>query len=212
METIFITGSTGYLGTRLIAKLLEEGYCIKALCRKGAAYKLPPGCEIITGDALLADSYKDAIAPASVFIHLVGVGHPSPRKQKEFQQIDLVSVQQAVLACKNSGITHFIYLSVAQYPTRMMRIYQLIRKEGEKILIEEGIPSSFMRPWYVLGPGHWWPVILMPVYLLMKLFTPAAFTQLQIVTIRQMINALIYAVKNPPDGCVWYEVKDIKKF
>ncbi|MEP7109542.1 MAG: NAD(P)H-binding protein [Ferruginibacter sp.] len=59
MENIFITGSSGYIGTRLIKALLKEGnFPIQALVRKGSEKKLPPGCEIIIGDALDSGSYK----------------------------------------------------------------------------------------------------------------------------------------------------------
>ena len=53
MQTIFITGGTGYIGTRLIKALLKEGdYHIKALARKGSEQKLPAGCEVVEGNAL----------------------------------------------------------------------------------------------------------------------------------------------------------------
>ena len=120
MQTVFITGGTGYIGTRLIKALLAtESYHIKTLTRKGSENKLPAGCEIIYGDALHAETYTSSIAPATVFVHLIGVPHPSPAKSAQFKKIDLVSVQQAAKAAATAGIKHFIYLSVAMYPTKI---------------------------------------------------------------------------------------------
>ena len=211
---IFITGGTGYIGSRLIKALVKNGnYQISALVRNGSQRKLPAGCNAIIGDALNAGTYIHSIKPATTFIHLVGVAHPSPAKKEQFYKIDLVSAQQAAIAAKAAGIEHFIYLSIAQYPTSIMKDYQEVRAEGEKLLLNTGIKSSFIRPWYVLGPGHWWPLLLKPFYLLAKLF-PALkekAEKLDTVTIQQMIQTLQSAIEYPPlQGCVYYEVRDIK--
>ncbi len=213
MQNIFITGGTGYIGSRLIKSLQKQGgFRIKALIRKGSEHKAPACCEIVSGNALEAISYQQHIERGSSFIHLVGVAHPSPSKKEAFKQIDLVSVQQAVKAAKYAGVNHFIYLSVSQYPSGIMRDYQLVRAEGETLLKESGIISTFIRPWYVLGPGHRWPVLLMPLYGIAKLF-PSAREKAEkhgLVTINQMIETLVYSVQNPPAANDVYEVEDIK--
>ena len=108
-QNIFITGSTGYIGSRLIKALLTENdYYIKALVRKGSENKISQGCEIVFGNALDAATYKDKIDRGCIFIHLIGVSHPSPRKKEAFKQIDLVSIQQAVKASVSAGVQHFI--------------------------------------------------------------------------------------------------------
>ena len=213
MQTLFITGGTGYIGTRLIKALLATGsYHIKTLIRKGSENKLPAECEIIYGDALDAETYTGSIAPATVFVHLIGVPHPSPAKAVQFKKIDLVSVQQAAKAAATAGIKHFIYLSVAMYPTKIMKDYQEVRAEGESILLQQNFVSSFVRPWYVLGPGHWWPLLLKPFYWLAK-FIPSkreAAKQLSTVTIKQIIKTLSFAIKNQPPGNAVYDVSKIK--
>lgn len=215
MQTIFITGGTGYIGSRLIKTLLRNGdYQVNALVRNGSQHKLPAGCNVIIGDALNADTYVHAIKPATIFIHLIGVAHPSPAKKEQFYKIDLVSAQQAAIAAKATGIEHFIYLSVAQHPTSIMKDYQEVRAQGEKLLLNTGIKSSFIRPWYVLGPGHWWPLVLKPFYLLAKLFPSLKekAEKLDTVTINQMIQTLQYAITHPPANNISvYDVQDIKR-
>ena len=154
MQRIFITGGTGYMGTRLIKALQNGEYHIRALARKGSENKLPPGCEMIVGNALDASSYQNKIEPSSTFIHLIGVAHPSPSKKEQFKAIDLVSIQEAAKAAVYAHAAHFIYLSVSQYPTKIMKDFQQVRAAGEELLLQTGLKTSFIRPWYVLGPGH----------------------------------------------------------
>jgi nucleoside-diphosphate-sugar epimerase len=213
MQTVFITGGTGYMGTRLINALLQDGnFHIKALVRKGSENKLPGDCEIVFGNALDAITYQNNISPASIFVHLIGVTHPSPAKKEQFKKIDLVSVQQAAIAASGAGIKHFVYLSVAMYPTSIMKDFQQARAQGESILLQQHFVCSFIRPWYVLGPGHWWPVLLKPFYLLAKLIPSKreAAKQLDTVSINQMIKTLVHAVKDQPVSTVVYDVADIK--
>jgi len=213
MQNVFITGGTGYIGSRLIKALQRDGnFCIKALARRSSAGKLPEGCDVVIGDALDAATYKEGIATGSVFIHLVGVAHPSPSKKEQFREIDLVSIREAANAAMEKEVSHFIYLSVSMYPANIMKAYQEVRSEGEHMLLDSGLATSFIRPWYVLGPGHWWPVLLKPFYWMAKLIPSKreAAAQLDTVTIKQMIHTLVHAVKNQPMGNTIYDVQKIK--
>ena len=213
-ESIFITGGTGYIGKRLIKTLIaEKRYTIHALVRIGGKKKLPSGCEIVLGDALDAETYKKLIPQNCTFIHLVGVSHPSPAKKNQFKKVDLVSVEEAVKAATYSNTRHFIYLSVSQFPSSIMHKYQQTRRQGEKLLKASGIPCTFLRPWYVLGPGHWWPIIFQPLFFVGKMIKVFRKTieQREFITIRQMIAALKIAIKNAPMFAMAMEIEDMKR-
>ena len=193
---VFITGATGYIGSHLIPELLGRGHRVRAVVRNPA--KLVGG-EPVIGNALDATTYD--LGDADTLIHLVGVAHPSPSKKAEFRSIDLVSIQQALIAVKRSNVRHIIYLSVAQ-PAPAMTDYVAIRAEGERLIRDTGIPATFVRPWYVLGPGHRWPYLLLPVYWIWGLFPSQRETarRLHPVKLREVIRAIADAVDNPPDG------------
>jgi uncharacterized protein YbjT (DUF2867 family) len=208
---VFVTGGTGYIGTRLIPELVRRGHGIRALVRAGSQHRLPSGAEGLIGDALEAESFGQAIRPSDTFVHLVGVPHPSPAKAAEFRTVDLVSIEAAVTAACNASIRHFIYLSVAQ-PAPVMKTFQAVRARGETLIRNSGMNATFVRPWYVLGPGHRWPLPLVPFYWLAKRLPPlrASARRLGFVTIDQMINALIWSVENPAQGIRVFDVPNIR--
>jgi uncharacterized protein YbjT (DUF2867 family) len=195
---IFIAGGTGYIGTALIPVLLERGHRVRALVRPGSKAKLPAECEVVSGNALDANSYRQLIRPSDTFIHLVGVPHPSPAKAAEFRDIDLVSAREAINACAELGMRHFIYLSVAQ-PAPMMKDYITVRAECEQMLKDRHLNATVVRPWYVLGPGHRWPYLLLPFYKVCEWlpFTRAVALRLGLVTLDQLVLALVGAVESP---------------
>src|ERR1700758_5428263 len=195
---VFIAGGTGYVGQRLISRLLNRGHEVRALVRAGSEKKLPAGCIAITGNALNGDTYADQIAPADTFVQLVGVAHPSPAKAAEFRSIDLPAGLGAINAAKKACIRHFVYVSVA-HPAPMMHAYIAVRAECEAAIATTGLNATILRPWYVLGPGHRWPYLLLPFYKAAELIpaTREAARRLGLVTLEQMICALTEAVENP---------------
>ena len=208
---VFISGGTGYMGQRLIPRLLARGHEVRALVRPGSENKLPQGCTPVVGNALDGESYVNQISPADTFVQLVGVAHPSPAKGAEFRQIDLPAGLGAVHAAKSSGIRHFIYVSVA-HPAPMMHAYIAVRMECEAAIASAGLNATILRPWYVLGPGHRWPHLLVPLYKLAGLLPQMRDGALRmgLVTLDQMLNALTYAVENPVLGTRVVPVPEIR--
>ncbi len=191
--------------------MIERGHEVKALVRKGSGHKALAGCSIVAGNALDRSTFAQSVRPADTFIQLVGVAHPGPSKAKQFREIDLVSVRESVIAAKEAGVAHFIYLSVTQ-PANFMRAYVEVRAEGERLIRESGMNATLVRPWYVLGPGHRWPYQLLPAYLVIERIpaTREKATHYGLVTLQQMVNVLIQAVENPPLGVKIVEVKGIR--
>jgi uncharacterized protein YbjT (DUF2867 family) len=213
MAHVFVTGATGYLGRSLIAELLARGHRVRGLVRPGSESRLPAGCEAVAGDALDAGSYNAAIAPADTFVHLVGVSHPSPSKAEQFRTIDLASAKIAAVAARAAGVNHFIYVSVAQ-PAPVMHAYIAARMAAEQAIRDTGLNATILRPWYVLGPGHRWPYLLLPVFRLLALLPATRETARRIgfVTLAEMTACLCRAVETPASAVRVLTVAEIREF
>jgi uncharacterized protein YbjT (DUF2867 family) len=200
-RNVLITGATGYMGSRLTTSLIVRGHRVSGIAREASARKLPPGCEPIFANVLDAETWKRRLHPGHTIVHLVGTPHPSPAKAREFVEIDLRSVKEAVAAACFAGVRHFVYVSVA-HPAPAMRAYIEVRSQCEAIIRDAGLAATILRPWYVLGPGHRWPIALIPFYKLAELIPASADTarRLGLVRIDDMLAALVDAVEHPsPD-------------
>jgi uncharacterized protein YbjT (DUF2867 family) len=158
---VLVTGGTGFIGTRLVAALAARGHSVRALVRPGSAHRLPEHVVTVAGNALNAASVTSVAEPTDTLVHLVGTPHPNPSKAEEFRRVDVESIRASVAAAKERHIAHLVYVSVA-HPAPAMRAYVAARVEGEAAIAEAGLTATILRPWYVLGPGHWWPVVLIP--------------------------------------------------
>ncbi len=199
MKQVIVAGGTGYVGRPLVEKLCLQGYRVSAIARPASVSKLPPGCNVITGDVLDSRSYRDQIPSGSTFVHMVGAPHPAPWKGAAFRSIDLVSLEQSIAAAKQAAVLHFIFVSVA-HPAPVMKSYIEVRSRCEEIIRESRLNATILRPWYILGPGHRWPYLLIPFYKLFEAIPSKRETavRLGLVTRAQMVEALAAAVASAP--------------
>ncbi len=211
MAQVLITGGTGYMGQRLIPRLLERGHRVRAVVRPGSEKKLCAGCDPVPGDALAGKSYAGAAAGCDTLVHLVGTPHPAPWKAGQFRAVDRVSALEAIRVARERGIGNFVYLSVA-HPAPTMHAYIAVRRECEDAIREAGLNAHILRPWYVLGPGHLWPYALLPFYKVAENIptTREGALRLGLVTLEQMVNALAWAVDHPGHGVRVIGVPEIR--
>lgn len=183
-----------------------------ALVRPGSEGKLPLGCASVAGSALDAATFATHVAPADTLVHLVGTPHPAPWKGAQFEAVDWASIRASVAAAREAGVAHLVYLSVA-HPAAPMRAYWQVRERGERLIAGTGLRATFLRPWYVLGPGHRWPYALILLYALLERLpkTRESARLLGLVTLPQMIAALVAAVESPPQGRQVVEVPEIRR-
>lgn len=208
---VFITGVTGYLGRALSGELVGRGHDVIGLCRSSSRARVPAGVTPVIGDPLDADSYSDALRTNHVVVHLVGTPRPAPWKGAAFERVDLESVRQLARAVARQPVAHIVYVSVA-HPAPVMHAYTNARMRAESILHATEIPLTVLRPWYIIGPGHRWPMALIPLYRLAEHFpgTRDGALRLGLVTLTQMVAALVAAVEHAGNSSRILDVSQIR--
>jgi len=210
---VFITGSTGYMGSRLVPALRARGHRVYTIVRPGSEAKAPSGAISVVGDVLSRDSIASAMPRNGVVVHLVGTPHPSPAKAAQFEALDFPAARECIAAAEVAGARRFVYVSVA-HPAPVMQSYIDVRVRVEELLRESPLPCTVLRPWYVLGPGHRWPYFLIPVYWLLRAVpkTRDGARRLGLVTIRQMIAALVDAVETADEESRALGVEELRRY
>lgn len=201
------------MGRALSARLTARGHRVRVLVRRGSERKVAAGAEAVEGDALQAATFTHALTSSDTLVHLTGVAHPAPWKEQQFRAIDFASLKASAAAASAAGVRRFLYVSVA-HPAPVMKAYIQVRTECEAILAKAGSAATILRPWYVLGPGHRWPVALKPIYALLEAIpqTRDSARRLGLVSLEQMVRALVWAVENPagPGECKILDVPGIR--
>ena len=76
-----------------------------------------------------------------------------------------------------------------------------------------GMNATFIRPWYVLGPGHRWAYALVPFYWICERLpgTRDSARRLGLISLGQMLNALVWSVENPATGIRILDVMELRR-
>ena len=102
---ILVTGSTGFIGRRVIAQLLKHGHSVKALVRNRSRIPSDWGkknIDIIYGDIMDVDSVHLACKNVDSIIHLVAVVRE--KGPVTFKQINYLGTKNVINAAKIEGV------------------------------------------------------------------------------------------------------------
>lgn len=146
---IVVIGSTGYLGSRLIPRLVERGHTVTAVVRPGSRAIAAQGCRVVQADPLDKASLTPHLHAGDTVVQLVGVPKPAPWKGPQFRAVDLVAGRASIDAAQAAGVDHFVYVSVA-HPAPIMKDYIAVRRECEDRL---RLPACVRQS---SGPGISW--------------------------------------------------------
>ncbi|HMK66085.1 MAG TPA: SDR family oxidoreductase [Thermodesulfobacteriota bacterium] len=155
-KPILVTGATGYVGGRLVPKLLESGYRVRALGRsasklKGRPWGHHPLVELAAGDVLDKDSLLKALEGCWAAFYLVHSMNAAP---KTYSDADRLGAQNMVEAAAQAGLNRIIYLGgLGGQNEADLSDHLRSRHEVARILQSGSVPTTFLRAAMILGAG-----------------------------------------------------------
>jgi uncharacterized protein YbjT (DUF2867 family) len=149
---VLVTGATGYIGGRLVPRLLDLGYHVSVLVRdpdrlKGRTWA--QAVEIIQGDVLKSAtliSAMDGVQAAYYLIHNMA-------GNTDFHERDLIAARNFGQASKTAGVEQIIYLGGLGDPQANLSKHLSSRQETGKVLAEAGVPVTEFRAAIIVGSG-----------------------------------------------------------
>ncbi len=195
---VLVTGATGYVGGRLVPRLLDAGYRVRCLVRDPArlqGFSWYNRVEVVTGDALDEASLEAALKGVSAAYYLIH-GLKGGRLNADR---DLKAAHNFAAAAENQGVQRLIYLGELVDPSAQLSPYLRSRHETGYILRQSRIPVTEFRAGMIVGAGS--ALFEMIRYLAERepiLICPAwFFSEAQPIAIRNMLDYLVSALKVP---------------
>lgn len=149
---ILVTGATGYIGGRLVPRLLSEGYDVRILVRDATRVQNYPWAhqvEVVQGDALDEAALTEAMrgmGTAYYLIHGMKGSKPDVRR-------DLKAAANFASAAEESGVQRIIYLGELATGEEKCTPYLESRHQTGRILREGKVPVTEFRAGMVIGSG-----------------------------------------------------------
>jgi uncharacterized protein YbjT (DUF2867 family) len=149
---ILVTGATGYIGGRLVPRLLDAGHQVRVMVRNPDRLADVPWSgrvEIVRGDLTRAEDVDAAAAGMEVLYYLVHAMAAGP----DFEKVEEVSARNAAAAAKKARLRRIVYLGGLHPDTGTLSPHLRSRALVGKILLGSGVPTAALQAGTVIGSG-----------------------------------------------------------
>ncbi len=154
-QRVLVTGATGYIGGRIVPRLLDRGYRVRCLVRSpekldGRRWRDHPLLEVIQGDVSDDSSLDEACADCEAAYYLI---HSMESAGSSYAERDRELAQSFSNGAKRSGIKHIVYLGGLGEMGPGLSEHLRSRREVEMVLRENGMPVTGFRAAMIIGSG-----------------------------------------------------------
>jgi nucleoside-diphosphate-sugar epimerase len=173
-ETAFVTGGSGFIGGRLIERLLAEGWSVRALARSERSSEAVSsrGAEPVRGDISDVDAIREGAHGCAYAFHAAAhVGDWGPKS--DFVRDNVVGTRNALAGTAAAGVRRFVHVGTEaallagqplvnadeSLPLRpdSPSLYPSTKALAEQAVRQANRPGEFetvvVRPRFVWGPG-----------------------------------------------------------
>jgi uncharacterized protein YbjT (DUF2867 family) len=195
---VLITGATGYVGGRLVPRLLAGGHTVRCMVRDPARLQGRPWLRdvaITQGDVQDEASLDAALAGIEVayyLVHSLGGGH-------DFENRDRRAARLFGRVARSAGVARIVYLGALGDPSTDLSEHLRSRQQTGDALREAGVPVTEFRAAVIVGAGSLSfemiryltervPIMICPSWV---------YTRIQPIAIRNVIDYLAAALDAP---------------
>jgi len=171
-KKVFITGGTGFIGSRLITKLLERGFNIRTLKRNITA-EPQPNLQYIAGDITDIESLHSGMSGCSYVFHLAAYAKNWAADPQTYTRVNIDGTKNVFAVARELNIERIVWTSTIvtlgytppgivgneQMPrqsehcfTEYERTKTVMEREATQ-WIKDGLPLVIVNPTRVFGPG-----------------------------------------------------------
>jgi uncharacterized protein YbjT (DUF2867 family) len=194
---VLVTGATGYIGGRLVPRLLAKGHSVRCLARdpqrlQGRPW---PGVEIVSGDMGEPESLPFALEDIDVAYYLVH----SMAGGRSFRERDAKMARTFGEAARCAGVKRIVYLGGLGDPGELHSKHLISRQEVGSNLAQAGVPVVEFRAAVIVGSGSAsFEMIRHLTDRLPMMFAPRwVQTRCQPIGIRSVLDYLVEALEHP---------------
>ena len=150
-RTVLVTGSSGYVGRRLVARLAERGTQVRALVHR-SRLDLPDGVEAVEGDITDASSLAGACEGVDAVVNLASITADRKPPHGGYDRVNAEGPAALAAAARTAGVRRLVHLAGIDTTTGEPGPYLAGRRRGDAAVLASGIESvAILRPSIMFG-------------------------------------------------------------
>ncbi len=200
-KTVFVTGASGYIGGRLVPRLLDAGYRVRCLARspkklESRAWASSPHVQIVTGDVEDTEALTESMRGCGAAYYLV---HSMLTSGEEYAEQDRRLATGFASAAAAAGIERILYLGGLGETGQGLSEHLASRREVEQALASTAVSVTVFRAAMIIGSGSAsFEILRYLVERLPVMVTPRwVRTENQPIAVRNVLHYLIAALEVP---------------
>ncbi|MYC62203.1 MAG: SDR family oxidoreductase [Caldilineaceae bacterium SB0661_bin_34] len=206
-ERILVTGATGYIGGRLVPRLLQEEYRVRVLVRSRVRVLSRPWSdqvEILTGDIFDPQTLAKVLAGVDSAYYLIH----SMSRGSNFHNLDLEAARAFGQEAQKAGVNRIIYLGGLGDPEGNLSQHLRSRQETGQALREGGVPVTEFRAAVIVGSGSIsFEMIRYLVERLPVMICPRwIYSRIQPIAVQDVLEYLVGALDTPASRGLTIEI------
>ncbi len=211
--SICILGGTGFVGTRLVSRLIRAGHRVTVLTRNREAHKhllVLPGLSLLNCDVYDAGVLSEYFRGQDVVVNLVGILNERWFGGDGFRRAHTELTRGVLQACRSANVTRLLQLSSLKADPAAPSYYLSSKGEAEQIIREQAgdVDWTIFKPSVMFGPGdsflNRFAKLLAALPLVFPLARPHA--RFQPVFVDDVIEALVRALNGGVTSRQTYEL------
>jgi len=148
---VAITGGSGFVGSHLVAQLLESGHEIRVIGRGARPVALPKGLAVTFGDVVTGQGLEDAFRDADAVVNLVAIIRA--KGVQTFTSVNSQGTANVVQAAQRAGVRRLVQLSAIGAGPDPTFPYLFSKWQGEQWVQGSGLEWVILRSSVIFGPG-----------------------------------------------------------
>jgi uncharacterized protein YbjT (DUF2867 family) len=158
LQSIAVLGGTGFLGTRLVARLIKDGHKVTVLSRDREQHKhllVLPGLTLENCDVYEEAQLSERFRGKDIVINLIGILNERGFSGAGFRRVHTELTQGVLQAARSAGVTRLLQVSALKAAVDAPSYYLRSKGEAER-LIREGSAAldwTIFQPSVMFGPG-----------------------------------------------------------
>lgn len=148
-HNILVTGATGFIGSKLVEKLTERGYTVKAMSRQRQDDR--KGVKFVKADAFNPDQLQNVMEGVEVAFYLLHSMEGDSRHWKDFSSREAIQAKNFLKAATDAGVRRIIYLGGLVNDSLELSPHMRSRKRVGEILSSGKIPVTELRASLIIG-------------------------------------------------------------
>jgi uncharacterized protein YbjT (DUF2867 family) len=198
---VFVSGATGYIGGRLVPRLLERGYRVRCHARsprklEDRPWAADPRVEIVSGDLADEAALATSMGGCATAFYLV---HSMLAAGGDYAKRDQVLAAAFGRAARSAGVGRIVYLGGLGETGAGLSEHLRSRRNVESALAAAGVPVTTLRAAMIIGAGSAsFEILRYLVERLPVMITPRwVETRCQPIAVQDALRYLVDAAESP---------------